>query len=225
MLLEPTLWPLTSPLLWQPLAIAGSLLVVTTLIIGRHAQKKQKVLLFIAGLLTMYALSVFIDWRSTALFDTQFYAGLLVTLLLFAIGAHIIIKQLPDREEKHTSLTRANKSLTLLYSAQHPRYSYVLAGGIIGLLEPVQYSARTYTALVLFRGSHNIGLTAEVLTHILLSLLVSLVVFALGYIAARHGITHYRQSDNQPLLLMTAGTGLMLAAVVLVAIIAFAVRL
>lgn len=225
MLLEATFWPLTSPLLWQPLAIAGSLLVVTTLVLGRQAQKKQKALLFIAGLFTVYVLSVFIDWRSAVLFDVQLYAGLLTALLLLTIGAHVIIKQLPDREKKHSSLTRANQRLALLYTAQHPRYSYVIAGGVIGLLEPVQYSTHTYTALLLFRGSYNAGFATEAFAHILLSLLMSLVVFALGYVAARHAITHYRQSDNQPLLLMTAGTGLMFTAIVLVAIIAFAMRL
>lgn len=223
--LETTFWPLVSTLLWQPLSISASLLIITTLILGRQTRKKQKVLLFIAALLIMYLLSVFVDWRSTVLFAVQLYAGLFMALVLFVIGAHLTIKLLPSQENKHTSLTRANQRLTLLYTAQHPRYSYALAGGIIGLLEPTQYSARTYAAALLFRGSYNTSYAAEVFIHVLLSLFISLVIITLGYIVARHIVNRYRQSDNQPLLLMTAGTGLMFAAIVLVAIIAFAVRL
>ena len=225
MLFEATFWSLTSPLLWQPLAIAGSLLIVTTLILGRQTRKKQKALLFSAGLLVMYVFSVFVDWRSTTLFDVQLYVGVLMTFLLFVIGAHIIIKQLPDHNKKHTSLTRANQQLALLYSTQHPRYSYILAGGVIGLLEPVQYSAHTYTALLLFRGSYNASFVAEIFAHIILSLLMSIIILALGYAAVRYATTRYNRLDNQPLLLMAAGTGLMFIAIALVAIITFTVRL
>ena len=225
MLFEATFWPLTSPLLWQPLAIASSLLIVTTLVLGRQTRKKQKTLLFSTGLLVMYVLSMFVDWRSTTLFDVQLYVGVLMAFLLFVIGAHVIVKQLPDHNKKHTSLTRTNQRLALLYNTQHPRYSYAIVGVIIGLLEPVQYSAQTYNALLLFRGSYNASFAAEIFAHIILSLLMSIIILALGYVTVRYATTHYSQSSSQPLLLMAAGTGLMFIAIALVAIIAFTVRL
>lgn len=224
MIFDATFWPLLPTTVWQPLALVAAALIVATLIGGRQQHKKQKAMLYIAGLSTIYVASVFIDWRSSSLFVAQLYSTILLASVLLVIGLHLIIKQLQDTNQKHTSLTSLNHAVARIYRAKHPTYSYGIIGALVGLLEPTHYSMQIYSSTMLLRSSFSSLYVIEVLTHVLLSLSVSLIIFATGYLLARYLAKHPRRDDRQ-LYTLYAGVGLVMIASTSVALASFVVRL
>lgn len=221
---DATFWPLLPTTVWQPLALVAAALVVATLIGGRQQHKKQKAMLYIAGLSVIYVASIFIDWRSSSLFAAQLYSTILLASVLLIIGLHLIIEQLQDADQKHTSLTNLNHVVARVYQAKHPAYSYGIIGALIGLLEPTHYSMQTYSSMLLLRSSFSSLHVVELLTHVLLSLSLSLVIFAAGYLLVKYLAKHPRRYDRQ-LYTLYAGIGLVMIASIAVALASFVVRL
>ena len=224
MIFDATFWPLLPTTVWQPLALVAAALIVATLIGGRQQHKKQKAMLYIAGLSTIYVASVFIDWRSSSLFVAQLYSTILLASVLLVIGLHLIIKQLQDTNQKHTSLTSLNHAVARIYRAKHPTYSYGIIGALVGLLEPTHYSMQIYSSTMLLRSSFSSLHVIEIVTHVLLSLSISLIIFATGYLLARYLAKHPRR-DGRQLYTLYAGVGLVMIASIAVALASFVVRL